>query len=96
MGPDPDGSSGSLQRRAQRLTYNADGAVTLAEQGTVAGLVSRDSEAAGHHPLRSLFNRFPHVLAGARRVISGAISEERQMPNQRRSHRQLRVARNEI
>ena len=37
VGPDPDGA-GSLQRRAQRLTYNASGAVTVAEQGIVAGL----------------------------------------------------------
>ena len=41
VGPDPDGS-GSLQRRAQRLTYNASGAVTLAEQGIVAGLTDND------------------------------------------------------
>jgi RHS repeat-associated protein len=41
VGPDPDGS-GSLQRRAQRLTYNAHGAVTLSEQGTVAGLTDSD------------------------------------------------------
>jgi RHS repeat-associated protein len=41
VGPDPDGG-GILQRRAQRLTYNANGAVTLAEQGTVAGLTDSD------------------------------------------------------
>ena len=41
VGPDPDGG-GSLQRQAQRLTYNANGAVTLAEQGTVAGLADSD------------------------------------------------------
>ncbi|TPG22752.1 hypothetical protein EAH87_02890 [Sphingomonas koreensis] len=34
---DPDGS-GSLKRRAQRLTYDAKGAVTKAEVGTVAGV----------------------------------------------------------
>lgn len=34
VGPDPDGA-GSLPDRAQRLTYNADGQVTLAELGTV-------------------------------------------------------------
>lgn len=37
IGPDPDGA-GSLLRRATRMTYNADGAVTLSEQGTVTGL----------------------------------------------------------
>ncbi|WP_454886193.1 RHS repeat-associated core domain-containing protein [Sphingomonas oryzagri] len=33
VGPDPDGT-GSLKNRAQRNTYNADGLVTLVEQGT--------------------------------------------------------------
>ncbi|MEN5145596.1 RHS repeat domain-containing protein [Brevundimonas diminuta] len=37
IGPDPDGG-GALLRRAQRVTYNADGAATLVEQGTVTGL----------------------------------------------------------
>ena len=37
IGPDPDGTD-PLQRRAQRNTFNLDGAVTLAEQGTVVGL----------------------------------------------------------
>lgn len=41
VGPDPDGG-GSLLRRAQRLTYNPRGAVTLAEQGAVAGLTDSD------------------------------------------------------
>ena len=39
--PDPDGSGGLL-RRAMRLSYNADGAATLSEQGTVAGLTDPD------------------------------------------------------
>lgn len=34
VGPDPDGA-GALKHRAARLTYNADGQVTLAEVGTV-------------------------------------------------------------
>lgn len=34
VGPDPDGG-GPRKNRAQRLTYNVDGAVTLAEKGTV-------------------------------------------------------------
>ncbi|HEY0113197.1 MAG TPA: RHS repeat-associated core domain-containing protein [Allosphingosinicella sp.] len=33
-GPDPDGT-GALKHRAQRVTYNADGQVTKAENGTV-------------------------------------------------------------
>lgn len=37
IGPDPDGTD-PLPRRAQRNTFNLDGAVTLAEQGTVVGL----------------------------------------------------------
>ena len=41
IGPDPDGG-GPLLRRAVRNTYNADGAVTLAEQGTVNGLTDPD------------------------------------------------------
>jgi len=36
IGPDPDGA-GPLLNRAVRNTYNADGAVTLVEQGTVTG-----------------------------------------------------------
>jgi RHS repeat-associated protein len=34
VGPDPDGA-GVLKNRARRITYNADGLVTVAEQGTV-------------------------------------------------------------
>lgn len=37
IGPDPDGS-GPLPRRAMRNTYDDNGAVTLTEQGSVAGL----------------------------------------------------------
>ena len=37
IGPDPDGS-GPLLRRAQRNTYDDNGAVTVTEQGTVTGL----------------------------------------------------------
>ena len=36
IGPDPDGG-GSLLNRAQRLTYNSRGQVTLAETGTASG-----------------------------------------------------------
>lgn len=36
VGPDPDGG-GALKNRAQRYSYNADGLLTLVEQGTVPG-----------------------------------------------------------
>ncbi len=42
VGPDPDGASGPLLRRAQRSTYDAAGRLTLSEQGTVAGLTDSD------------------------------------------------------
>lgn len=41
VGPDPDGA-GALKNRAQRLTYNADDLVTLAEQGVVASQLDAD------------------------------------------------------
>ncbi|RZJ19407.1 MAG: hypothetical protein EON91_01605 [Brevundimonas sp.] len=41
VGPDPDGA-GALVRPAVRTTYNLDGQVTLAEQGTVTGLSNAD------------------------------------------------------
>lgn len=33
--PDPDGATATLKHRATRYTYNVDGQITLAEQGTV-------------------------------------------------------------
>ncbi len=36
IGPDPDGA-GALKNRAQRMTYNPDGQVTLTEVGTTTG-----------------------------------------------------------
>lgn len=41
VGPDPDGA-GTLKNRAQRYTYNADGRVTLIEQGTTPGQADND------------------------------------------------------
>ncbi|MDQ3139759.1 MAG: hypothetical protein M3Q15_03450, partial [Pseudomonadota bacterium] len=41
ISPDPDGA-GALKRRAQRLSYNADGQVTLTEAGTVTGITDPD------------------------------------------------------
>lgn len=41
IGPDPDGA-GVLKNRATKLTYNADGQVTLAEQGTTTGQTDTD------------------------------------------------------
>ena len=42
IGPDPDGPSGSLLRRAQRTTYDAAGRPTQVEQGVVNGLSDTD------------------------------------------------------
>ncbi|WP_295226055.1 RHS repeat-associated core domain-containing protein [uncultured Brevundimonas sp.] len=42
IGPDPDGPSGSLLRRAQRVTYDAGGRPTQVEQGIVSGLSDTD------------------------------------------------------
>lgn len=50
VGPDPDGA-GSLKHRATRLTYDADGQVTLTEQGTVNG--QSDADWSGFVSLRS-------------------------------------------
>lgn len=41
VGPDPDGA-GTLKNRALRYTYNGDGQITLAEQGTVTGQTDPD------------------------------------------------------
>jgi RHS repeat-associated protein len=41
IGPDPDGA-GTLKNRAQRYTFNGDGNVTLAEQGTTTGQTDTD------------------------------------------------------
>ena len=42
IGPDPDGPSGSLLRRAQRVTYDAGSRPTQVEQGIVNGLSDTD------------------------------------------------------
>jgi RHS repeat-associated protein len=42
VGPDPDGASGPLLRRAQRTTYDPRGLPTLVEQGVVNGLSDAD------------------------------------------------------
>ena len=52
IGPDPDGADPlkhPLKHRAQRLTYDADGQVVKAEQGTVDG--QSDADWAGFMPL---------------------------------------------
>lgn len=41
VGPDPDGGGARLNR-AQRMTYNTRGQITLAEQGTTAGYTNTD------------------------------------------------------
>ena len=51
IAPDPDGA-GSRARAAERLTYNADGQVTLAEAGTVTG--TSDTAWAAFAPAQSL------------------------------------------
>ena len=42
ISPDPDGSSGTLLRRAQRITWNEANLVTKVEVGTVAGTSAAD------------------------------------------------------
>ncbi|ANC52545.1 hypothetical protein A4249_01920 [Brevundimonas sp. GW460-12-10-14-LB2] len=42
IGPDPDGPSGTLLRRAQRVTYDAGSRPTQVEQGIVNGLSDTD------------------------------------------------------
>jgi len=42
IGPDPDGPSGSLLRRAQRTTYDVAGRPTQVEQGVVNGITDGD------------------------------------------------------
>ncbi|KSB91794.1 hypothetical protein AS593_07160 [Caulobacter vibrioides] len=38
VGPDPDGAGGALKRRAEQITYDAEGQVTKVEVGTVDGV----------------------------------------------------------
>jgi RHS repeat-associated protein len=58
VAPDPDGA-GALKNRAQRLTYNGDGNVTLAEQGTV--LSQSDADWANFATLQQVATTFDSV-----------------------------------
>ena len=62
ISPDPDGA-GPLLNRATRLTYNPDGQVTLAEQGTTAG--QTDANWSAFSPLQSVASTYD---ANARKV----------------------------
>ena len=55
IGPDPDGG-GALKHRAARMTHNADGQVTLAEQGTTNG--QSDSHWAAFSSLQQVQSTF--------------------------------------
>ena len=50
--PDPDGSGGSLKRRAARTTYNERGVATMVESGTVNG--TTDTDWAGFSSLQQV------------------------------------------
>jgi RHS repeat-associated protein len=62
ISPDPDGA-GPLLNRATRLTYNLDGQVTLAEQGTTAG--QSDANWSAFSPLQSVASTYD---ANARKI----------------------------
>lgn len=64
VGPDPDGS-GPRQRRAQRLTIDADGKVTTTEQGTVTD--GSDNAWAAFSPVEAITTAYD---ANARRISS--------------------------
>lgn len=62
ISPDPDGAA-ALPNRATRLTYNLDGQVTLAEQGTTAG--QTDANWSAFSPLQSVASTYD---ANARKI----------------------------
>lgn len=72
IGPDPDGA-GALANRAARLTYNADGQVTLTERGTTAG--QTDSAWAGFAALDSVTAAYDVNARQTRRALTSGATE---------------------
>jgi RHS repeat-associated protein len=66
IGPDPDGGGGALLRRATRRTYNGDGQVTLAQQGTVTSTTAW----TGWNSLQELATTYDYVGRPVRRSLS--------------------------
>jgi RHS repeat-associated protein len=67
ISPDPDGA-GAMKRRAARLTYNADGQVITAEQGTLNGTAA--SDLAGMTVLRKVDTNYDSVGRKAQNAVT--------------------------
>lgn len=78
IGPDPDGG-GPLLHRAQRLTYNADGQVTVTEQGTVTS--QSDVAWTAFSPLHAFETAYDEIARPIRSVAgaSGTVHSLRQI-----------------
>ena len=73
VGPDPDGAGAGLNR-AQRLTYNPRGQVTLAETGTTVGYT--DANWANFSPLvrtGTTYDAYGRPLTASQQSATGAI-----------------------
>jgi len=73
VGPDPDGAGASLNR-AQRLTYNSRGQVTLAEVGTTGGY--SDTDWANFSPLvrtGATYDSYGRPVTSTQQSAGGAV-----------------------
>jgi RHS repeat-associated protein len=79
VGPDPDGT-GPLAHRAQRMTYDARGLVTLAETGTTTGY--SDPAWAAFAPIlksQTVYDDFGRPIEGRQLSAAGAVSGVQQV-----------------
>ncbi|WP_374597967.1 polymorphic toxin-type HINT domain-containing protein [Brevundimonas sp.] len=79
VGPDPDGT-GPLANRAQRMTYDARGLVTLAETGTTTGY--SDPAWAAFNPIlksQTVYDDFGRPTEGRQLSAAGAASGVQQV-----------------
>lgn len=79
VGPEPDGS-GPLANRAQRMTYDARGLVTLAETGTTTGY--SDPAWAAFAPIltsQTVYDDFGRPIEGRQLSAAGAVSDVQQV-----------------
>ncbi|MGV9008907.1 RHS repeat domain-containing protein [Brevundimonas sp.] len=79
VGPDPDGT-GPLANRAQRMTYDARGLVTLAETGTTAGY--GNSAWAAFTPIlksQTVYDDYGRPIEGRQLSAAGAASGVQQV-----------------
>jgi RHS repeat-associated protein len=70
VGPDPDGSTGALKNRAQRITYGTAGLVTKVELGTTSG--QSDSAWAAFASSQEVQQTYDsHRRASIQKLVSG-------------------------